>query len=67
MAPIHDRMPAILDPGEEARRLDPTLTTPDALLGCLRPYPAEDLVAYPVSPAVSNPRNDAAQLIAPLA
>jgi putative SOS response-associated peptidase YedK len=67
MAPIYDHMPAILDPSEEVRWLNPTLTAPDAVLGCLRPYPAEDLVAYPVSPAVSKPRNDGAQLIAPLA
>ena len=46
--------------------LDPTLTIPEAALNCLRPYPDDALVAYPVSAAVSNPRDDAAHLIAPL-
>jgi len=66
MQPIHNRMPAILDPADEALWLDPTLTIPEAALNCLRPYPDDALVAYPVSAAVSNPRDDAAHLIAPL-
>jgi len=67
VAPIHDRMPTILDPAAEARWLDPALTDPIAVLDCLRPCPADLLVAYPVSPRVSSSREDGPSLIEPLA
>ena len=66
MQPIHDRMPAILDPADEARWLEPDITAPEAVLDCLRPYPAEAMTAYAVSPRVNTPRNEGAELIAPL-
>lgn len=67
MEPIHDRMPAILDPLDEARWLDPDITAPEAVLDCLRPYAAEAMSAYPVSARVNAPGNDGPELIAPLA
>ncbi len=66
MAPIHDRMPAILDPADEARWLDSDITTPEAVLDCLRPYPSEAMMAYPVSARVNAPQHEGAELIAPL-
>ena len=66
VARIHDRMPAILDPAAESLWLDPAFTDPVALLECLRPCPADLLVAYPVSPRVSSPREDGPSLIEPL-
>jgi len=66
VARIHDRMPDILDPAAESLWLDPTLTDPVAVLDCLRPYPADPLVAYPVSPRVSSPHEDGPSLIEPL-
>ena len=66
MAPIHNRMPAILDPADEALWLDPEVSQPDAVLGCLHPYPNDALVAYPVPLAVSNPRHEGPHLISPL-
>jgi len=66
VARIHDRMPAMLDPAAESLWLDPTLTDPVAVLDCLRPCPADLLVAYPVSPRVSSPRTDGPSLIEPL-
>lgn len=39
---IHDRMPAVLEPGEEASWLDPQ-TPPSRLQELLRPFPAESL------------------------
>ncbi len=66
VARIHDRMPVILDPAVEARWLDSMLTDPLAVLDCLRPCPADLLVAYPVSPCVSSPRADGPSLIEPL-
>jgi putative SOS response-associated peptidase YedK len=53
--PIHDRMPVILKKEDEAMRLDPTIQDPAKLLPLLKPYPAEDMVAYPVSAKVNNP------------
>jgi len=66
VARIHDRMPAILDPAAESLWLDPTLTDPVAVLDCLRPCPADPLVAYPMSPRVSSPHEDGPSLIEPL-
>ncbi len=67
VARIHDRMPVILDPTTEALWLDSTLTDPAGVLDCLRPCPKDVLVAYPVSPRVSSPREDGPSLIEPLA
>lgn len=39
---IHDRMPALLEPGDEAAWLDPK-TPPSRLQELLRPFPAESL------------------------
>jgi putative SOS response-associated peptidase YedK len=67
MAPIHDRMPAILDPAAEARWLDPELTDPAALQPLLVPCPPERLRVWPVSPAVNSTRHDGPDLMAPVA
>jgi putative SOS response-associated peptidase YedK len=57
-AKVHDRMPAILDPRDYARWLDPRITLPSEVRPLLRPFPAAELVAYPVSPRVNSPAND---------
>ena len=67
MAPIHDRMPAILDPAAEARWLDPELTDPAALQPLLVPCPPERLRVWPVRPAVNATRLDGPDLMAPVA
>jgi len=64
---VHDRMPAILDRADEVRWLDPDLTESEAVLDCLRPYPAEAMAAYPVSTRVNAPQNEGPELIAALA
>ncbi|HEY8283700.1 MAG TPA: SOS response-associated peptidase [Chloroflexota bacterium] len=66
MVPVHNRMPAILDPDNEAAWLDPDLTEPHAVLGMLHPYQADRMEAYPVAPLVSSVRNDGPALITPL-
>ena len=63
-APIHDRMPVILSPEDEALWLDPTVTDTASLLSLLAPYPAEFMDAHPVSRAVNTPTVDDAGLIA---
>jgi putative SOS response-associated peptidase YedK len=65
VAPIHNRMPAILRPEHEALWLDPS-AGPQVLTELLRPYQTEDMRAYPVSTLVNMPANDHPDVIAPL-
>ncbi|HMQ38880.1 MAG TPA: SOS response-associated peptidase [Micropruina sp.] len=67
IAPIHDRMPVILDPADEARWLDPTLTDPVAPQALLIPCPPERLRLWPVGVAVNSARHDGPDLMAPVA
>jgi putative SOS response-associated peptidase YedK len=63
---LHERMPVILAPESFAVWLDP-LTPPPALRELLRPCPPERIALHPVGAAVGNVRNDAPELVAPLA
>lgn len=58
MAPLHDRMPVILDPSDYARWLDPSPQDPALLLELLRPCPDPFLVADKAPTSVNNPRNE---------
>jgi putative SOS response-associated peptidase YedK len=66
MAPIHDRMPAILPDEALDPWLDPERHAREEALKLLAPFPAELLTAHPVSSFVNNPRNQGAACIAPL-
>jgi putative SOS response-associated peptidase YedK len=55
--PLHDPMPAILSPGDYEAWLDPTPTPKEELLSLLRPFPSENMRAYPVSSMVNSPRS----------
>lgn len=57
LSKIHNRMPAILKPDEEAVWLDPQTTVNDTA-NLLRPYPADEMESYQVSPAVNSPSVD---------
>lgn len=63
---FHHRMPVILDTQDYARWLDPAIQDPAALQPILRPYPAEAMIAHPVSTLVNNPSNDLPSCITPL-
>lgn len=64
MAPIHNRMPVILEPKNYDRWLDAgDQARPPVDL--LRPYPAEQMRAWPVSDRVGNVRNNDPQLLEP--
>lgn len=66
LAEIHDRMPVIL-PGQAYEQwLDPAERAPDQLQGLLKPYPAAEMSAHPVSTLVNNPKNDTPQCISPV-
>lgn len=64
LEPVHNRMPAILLPGDEAKWLDPVATTPTSLLPLLKPYPADLMEGYCVSRVVNSPVNDSPECIA---
>jgi putative SOS response-associated peptidase YedK len=53
VAQIHDRMPVVLPRSDYALWLDPDARAED-LHRILRPYPAEEMVAHPVSPRVNS-------------
>jgi putative SOS response-associated peptidase YedK len=63
--PIHNRMPVILGRAARAAWLDPSPRAPDQLGHLLVPYPAEEMVAFPVSTRVNSPANDDAGCIRP--
>jgi putative SOS response-associated peptidase YedK len=62
--PIHNRMPVILKPATYAQWLDPTDQSPEQLDKLLKPYPASQMTAYPVSTMVNDPKNDRPECIA---
>ena len=57
-------MPVILAPEDLERWLDPGQDQGHALL---KPYPAAQLEAFPVSARVNSPNNDDPECLAPLA
>ena len=67
VAPLHDRMPVILDARDYNPWLDPRVDDSEKLGRLLRPYPAERMTAYPVSMAVNSALHDAQECIAPVA
>jgi putative SOS response-associated peptidase YedK len=62
--PIHDRMPVVLAPGDEAAWLDPDAEAGD-LRALLAPAPEELLVAREVGDFVNDVRDDGPHLIEP--
>jgi len=58
MAPVHDRMPVIVDRDDIPVWLDPGLSDFEVLKRYLRPYDGEGLQATPVSTYVSNSQNE---------
>ena len=62
VAPVHDRMPAILRREDYARWLDRELPAEEAVT-LLRPFPAELMDGYTVSTRVNKVQNDGADLV----
>jgi putative SOS response-associated peptidase YedK len=65
VAPLHDRMPVILEPTDYDAWLDPAAPATE-VHALLRPCPAEMLEAYPVSRIVGSPTNDVPECIEPI-
>ena len=66
LAQIHDRMPVIIPKNREDLWLDSDVRNPGTLLGLLRPYPAEEMEIYPVSPNVNSPKYNSPDAIQPV-
>jgi putative SOS response-associated peptidase YedK len=62
VAPIHDRMPACLDPEAAGLWLDAS-TAPEVLQAMLRPNPETDWTRYRVNPVVGQARHDGPECI----
>jgi putative SOS response-associated peptidase YedK len=60
-------MPVILPADAYDLWLDPEFQGKDKLLLLLKPYPADEMVAIPVSTLVNSPRNESADCVKPLA
>ncbi len=65
VAPVHDRMPAILLKENEALWLDNSSFDPDKLTGALASYPQDLMELYPVSDLVNSVRNNSPACIEP--
>ncbi|MEO1625248.1 MAG: SOS response-associated peptidase, partial [Bacteroidota bacterium] len=65
LADIHDRMPAILRPEQEAIWLDEDLRAED-VLALISPYAEEEMDAYPVSKRVNKVGQNDASLLSPV-
>jgi putative SOS response-associated peptidase YedK len=63
IAPVHDRMPVVIEPDAVDAWLDPGNPDTEALAAMLQPAPAGDWVLDPVSRRVNSPRNDDADLL----
>ncbi|WP_273845980.1 SOS response-associated peptidase [Rubrobacter calidifluminis] len=66
LAPIHNRMPVILDPQDYDLWLDISVRDPEVLLPLLAPYEGANLEAYPVSRLVNSPTNDDPACVEPV-
>jgi putative SOS response-associated peptidase YedK len=58
-SPIHDRMPVVIAPED----FDAWLSAAPGSEALMRPYPPDQMEAYPVSKAVGSPKNDGAELV----
>ena len=65
VAPIHNRMPVILRPEDEAAWLDPREKDLPKLQALLAPLPTDRLEAYAVAPLVNSFQNEGPELIVP--
>ena len=66
IANLHERMPLIIAREDWDRWLDPELTDAAEIEKLLKPFPAEEMRAYPVSTRVNDAKIDDATLVEPL-
>lgn len=66
VAPIHDRMPAVLNEAGWERWLAADLRDPEILQRLLRPAPSAGITRHPVSTLVNNVANNMPECVVPL-
>jgi putative SOS response-associated peptidase YedK len=66
MAPIHDRMPVILQRGQFDAWLDPSNNNIEALKTMLLPFQSDQMDAYPVSTSINRGNVDGPACIEPI-
>jgi putative SOS response-associated peptidase YedK len=62
---IHDRMPVIIPREAYERWLDPKEKDPGELKDLLKPYPPEEMEAFPVAKTVNSPANETDECVKP--
>lgn len=62
---VHDRMPVILTPKNEKDWINPDIEAEEAIK-LLKPFPAKEMVSYPISTLINNPNNDSKEMIIPV-
>ncbi|MEY4940283.1 MAG: putative response-associated peptidase YedK [Verrucomicrobiota bacterium] len=67
MLTIHNRMPAILDDEEAKQWIAPGAMTPEQVATLTAPHPAAEMEAFPISGLVNSPRNNAPEILEPVA
>ena len=67
LAPLHERMPVILDPDAWPIWLGEAPADSERLKALLAPYPADRMVVWPVDKRVGNVKNKDAGLVEPVA
>jgi putative SOS response-associated peptidase YedK len=63
LRPVHDRMSVILHSEDYELWLEGDVRKLDLVKETLRPYPAEEMIGYPVGRSVNSPRSQGAELI----
>jgi len=66
LEPIHNRMPVILSPKMYNKWLTPNDMLATQLDELLVSYPADEMIAYPISKLVNSPQYDSPELINPI-
>jgi len=66
VSPLHDRMPVILDDDHIDLWLGPVPQDQEVWKGLFRPSPSADMVCFPVTQLVNNPKYDGPQCIEPV-
>jgi putative SOS response-associated peptidase YedK len=65
MKRLHDRMPAIIAPGDYDRWLDSRITDKAEILSYLDSAPSGQLITYPIGPWVNSPKHEDERCIEP--
>ena len=65
-APIHNRMPAILDPADYEQWLGERATSNNALQAMLKPFPAKPMECFKIGKRIGNVKYDEPGLIEPV-